>query len=1617
MEENNSTELEEGEACCYREEEGSSSNFDPDIALSYIDGKIQNILGHFQRNFEGLLSAETLGPAFGDYGSFLPTYERSPLSRQKSPERSNVSTKSRNNIPSAGLMSRILQAPATALPSSRLKNAQSNADNLHDKKFPSGNLSVKQVKQEPSSSSDPVAENPTKGGALIMSGNRTNLRTLKVRIKMGSDKIAKVNAALYSGLGLEGSPSTSLGSSSQESGGFPSLSAGATDESPGSILQAMTSFPVACSELISPLHESLISLVKEGVFAKDNKPADNIKVSPGQNTEPVDQLVPKQGDAVLSKVKKIKSETRKEKAVEMNKGNAVIVDNKTSFPGKKKINNEMLDGEASLRYNLEKASLSNTGDAGGEPRKMAAKASEVFQEANRVKVTRKLKSESLRESPLKPISGPDYGLEMEKRQRSPVVKSGEHGVSSSQGANGQFAPTENGKWKEDKVSVLPKDRQHVAKNEEDFVAGEVDSLKWKAGHEAPCHEHSDTGVPFRDEKQLIGGQKRSTGSGLEDKIVLSGKDRLRIVAGLPGKDKKGPSHDIPPTKKKGLKLTSRKHINKLGKQVDALESFNGEQKHVGAPSAGRRKDASSTYLGVDNDDVINNPREIKTNGVTNSSFSRAPAKGAVGVIPGAPIAEMVPAAPSLLDNWVCCDLCEKWRLLPNGRKPEDLPKRWMCSMLDWLPRMNSCDIHEDVTTGMMRSLILYPGVGSQDQANGSALGVTSNVQNLGQNPQNVSTIETDGGGTSKLGPKEMLKKLKAEPVKRRSLNNMNQSPAELNSLRRCNLSESKSQDLALGENMLKQKEKNLNRGDMKLIKEKSKRKSDQFDLETTKRAKREEINNGAKHGNADTEVCRTGLSSGKPKLTLVKGKGHFDECSSPEEVNHGHGGRLIVSVKNLSNQAQFSTDSPSVNLKNVVKGSSSLKKRKLKGSQDDQIDGGPYHHSAEDSKLITKEETGEYMIKKENKSRVQEAVIRDSSSKDGNSRSGKDGKAIREFSSGIRNHFTDDVEEDRHPSKSRKKLAPKQATSSSSKVSGSQKSRVNYEVQSSPVESVSSSPLRVTRPDNLTQRNAVNRILPVVDNVSKGSHDKVSGGNKLSGAVMDKGLLQREARPSSGFENGNILDGTTDYLQHGNFPVSHTSHDNGVYAEQSGNALRQRKKGDLSSLASNGKGRSSASDSDRDKVKALETAGKEEAEHLKKGQGHESLAKAPPFGQVRSQVHPDPAQKNEKNHTRRDLSKQNKHVESHGRTGNHYSDFGLESPSENTCSDSNRRMGAAPVSVESRSGKEKLLSHLEEEGKQGTPSRGSQLVGPRITCNGLPVDAASNGELLKRNKRNGVSNCLERLTSEMHDAKDTLSSSPSRANQSVQTAFTVLKEAEKLRDFADRLKGTKFGFEGNESCFTAALKFLEGASLLETGNVESSKQREMTPMQVYSTAAKLCESCATEFERCQELASAALAYKCMEVAYMRVVYCKYASLNRDRHELQATLHQGESPSSSASDIDNLNNQAVADRSNLSKGAGSHAVGNHIVVARNRPSFVRLLDFTHDVHLAMEASRKSQDVCTAASATMEESQNKEHIITSLRKVIDFSFQDIDGLLRLMQLAREAISRPGFSNAKE
>lgn len=61
-----------------------------------------------------------------------------------------------------------------------------------------------------------------------------------------------------------------------------------------------------------------------------------------------------------------------------------------------------------------------------------------------------------------------------------------------------------------------------------------------------------------------------------------------------------------------------------------------------------------------------------------------------------------------------------------------------------------------------------------------------------------------------------------------------------------------------------------------------------------------------------------------------------------------------------------------------------------------------------------------------------------------------------------------------------------------------------------------------------------------------------------------------------------------------------------------------------------------------------------------------------------------------------------------------------------------------------------------------------------------------------------------------------------------------------------------------------------------------------------------------------------------------------------------TILSGESPSSSASDVDNVNNSATADKVAQPKGVSSPQVlGNNFISVRTRPNFTRLLSFVSD----------------------------------------------------------------------
>lgn len=196
------SELEEGEACSYNTLNDFGGTIDPDNDLSYIDDKLQNILGHFKKDFEGDFSAENLGAKFGGYGSFLPTYQRSPLwSHPKTPAKPQSSAGTRS--------------PNILLSESQSGNAASSTVPKKEKPgLVSSRIPKKSMKsKKPNSSSRQETE--TKKPGVFSKQN-----SLKLRIKMGSDNLSTDNnaAAIKSGLGLDLSPSLSSDNNNSLSG-------------------------------------------------------------------------------------------------------------------------------------------------------------------------------------------------------------------------------------------------------------------------------------------------------------------------------------------------------------------------------------------------------------------------------------------------------------------------------------------------------------------------------------------------------------------------------------------------------------------------------------------------------------------------------------------------------------------------------------------------------------------------------------------------------------------------------------------------------------------------------------------------------------------------------------------------------------------------------------------------------------------------------------------------------------------------------------------------------------------------------------------------------------------------------------------------------------------------------------------------------------------------------------------------------------------------------------------------------------------------------------------------------------------------------------------------------
>ncbi|KAJ7980245.1 CW-type zinc-finger protein [Quillaja saponaria] len=1601
MEDN--TELEEGEACYYKDDD---ERIDPDIALSYIDEKIQHVLGHFQKDFEGGVSAENLGAKFGGYGSFLPTYERSTSiwSRPKTPQRNPSTPRSPSNL-SAEAASHDLKAPPNAPPSVKLGFSSHSAHSLHDTKVSSSDDSVK---QDISAPSNLVAEKcPLKDDNTNGLGNFTDRSRLKVRLKVKSNNIAQKNAAIYSGLGLEDSPSSSLGNSLEESGGAPPVS----QASPTSIIQAMTSLPIPGGVLISPLHDNLLYLIRKEYIRTDSNSMSSINGHQELRAMYETELP----DRKLSKEKKVRLKGKSEKGLAVKHMNGVDIENDMTLQTKKSLLNKSLEGKDFFPSDLKcTPPLSSVGHI-GKPADLIGRASDVSNGPNKDGVNGRLfPSESMKEASAESISDQDCGKSEKQHLGSSFVeKVSEHRVANSHIDKNSINLRNSGRRKPYTFSTSVKAKPDVIKYKED-----PDPLEQKTKLK---------------EKSSFGGKNKSKGDHSASKpLAITTKERFKADVGTVAKDKNS-GDGVTPSKSKMHKIKSLKD-NKVGvHRRDSVKENNLEWTDTGMDLV----DGSIINGNIDNIEErsaerVNVKERLSGDKISNQLISRLHVTDASNTCLFAEnkLSEIVPAAPAsvvIAEDWVGCDSCHKWRLLPFGTKPEHLPDKWLCSMLNWLPGMNRCDISEKETTKALYGLYQIPVPESptnlQNHATGTALGVSSaDVPHKDQKHQNATYHEISNGGKKKCGSKETAKARRdndrnhmQEFVKSRSGDEMNQHPAEPNLMKKSSSQHlSKLQDLVKEKDMPKQNEQQMIGGDGKHIKMKRKRDTDQYGG-NPKKSKSNNAYHVNKRRSPNMDHGKASVNSRSDFPTKASGKDmrKYDDCLSEiakdkllETVKQGHG-------------AQVLSDGRSLDVKNSIKKDGLVNKRRLEDWQD--VKRHVETSSPNDGNSCG-EEIIESALRKKKKCKVSKSEANKLITNYGDDKLNREGMMTQVLLSGCRNQEAvgmaevRSVDKEQKSRKNRKQIASPltlggnplrrdvsyrqsslAATSCSSKISGSHKTRINFEdVKGSPVESVTSSPLRAPNLDKLTM---ARRDGSWKDGAVKGGLPMIGNFRRFSGREGNFDISQsvegRKEKISSDF-----------HPESRNF--SAIEYQDGVANHKGSSKTKMSSEVRKGNILNGDAGALEQCDRSGNGTHLMDNCYHEDRVE-KNHPENEDTSKRNSVGQWSSDSGMETALK-DKNYENSVLE-MSAPCSTNGRTSQQNLKLEFED-----------RHKADPVKTESRSVKSKVLSSSEGEDKKAKLS----VVSPSATwcqkedvSNGHPVHASGNGDVSKlTNCAAGISRGINHSSWNLTHDQLFGAQSPRRINASSQSPSITLLEAKGLREFADRIKSTGLG-ESNEAYFQAALKFLCGASLLESCSSDRGKREEMDPMQIYSSTAKLCASCAQEYERCQEMAAAALAYKCMEVAYMRIVYCKHPSTNRERHELQSTLQmvpQGESPSSSASDVDNLNNQAAVDKPALSKGTSSHFAGYQVVAARNCPKFLRVLDFTQDVICAMEASRKSQNAFQAANITMKEAQNCDHL-ASVKRVIDFSFQDVHELVRLVRLALDAISHSGLAGARD
>lgn len=256
-------------------------------------------------------------------------------------------------------------------------------------------------------------------------------------------------------------------------------------------------------------------------------------------------------------------------------------------------------------------------------------------------------------------------------------------------------PRKDGNVKVEKCDVSTKGDSNVSQGRKSQKVEPIDLSEQKITQKSTSLEGDDMKLASGKENSSSGSKKKSKGrQNHSAKGAEIPKDSSRMDSSSVPKSKKiaHADSDLPETEMEDSKVQKDD-----GKATDRYRDFFGDIEledgdndadSVELLSVDRPKDLEAVEKSTP---ASNSMLKVISNGkkMDEQSASDAYSKAAMSSAPVAgngSISDAGPgtSAPLVKEDWVGCDKCQKWRLLPLGTNPDSLPEKWLCSMLYWL---------------------------------------------------------------------------------------------------------------------------------------------------------------------------------------------------------------------------------------------------------------------------------------------------------------------------------------------------------------------------------------------------------------------------------------------------------------------------------------------------------------------------------------------------------------------------------------------------------------------------------------------------------------------------------------------------------------------------------------------------------------------------------------------------------------------------------------------------------------------------------------------------------------------------------------------------------------------